>query len=1816
MNELESFYVSTRLTAKAMGNFANQAKATCRQSCICDPDASAMNEDKTKGRLERWSKGSKKRCVTGTDSATPHSHSSASLLEFSSASRSQTLEPRTEADQSIPDPLPPSSYLLWGHSSRKPTQCEGINRVYCCKRCYCTINGAVSCDTTSTVTPNTSEKPMEESGASDSLRKRANYVTDMCHPFCRCEDGASRLLEPVKKSKEREREERERGKKARTGDLRRRSDNQIVGPLVRRSSHPISIADDRSNFPVPFPPGSPLQTRNDGPPNSKEALLPVPTWLPAPKFARPKPPKELICSGKDKPFCKDRCICNSDGTLLCNKKFQAALKSLVGIAAREQALGSLMNKMASVVAKCGVVCHCGNGFSDMGVGAVGRSEGGTTGVGFGGVGVGARFRTKVVGREGMTHGKAIMRRDEHTISSLLAAQGTSSSVPTSLHTRGGVGFSTKLPSLGLPGFLPSSGSLTGLVCTGLSMDRGFCDRRCRCTSSRTVVCDTLAQFQATTWTTPKRSRAEAEAMARGWTEGYTETCAPKCSCDGRKRKMEDMTSTDQMSNRHSPRLSPQNPPVPAVSSIHPRSNAAFGMKRPTRSNSQPLNRDSELSGSLQCAGQGSRDLDTLFCEARCQCTARGTVDCESESQAKAVELVKRKWSQEHVEMMTRKADAAITDECRAICNCGHILERPRLEDKDIKTTLQSSLNSSPSDSGSHDVSSIPHPLLHPRSGTLSSAAGTLSSTGESSNQPSRVTSPPTGDIKPRLKPKKYIECYSSDQSQLENCEAGCQCTPFGTITCDRYNEAAIEHAIKLATRKGTRTREWALLKITEHSLKQLVECAPICSCYDKPGVGNIRVATKTVKQSTKKTEATRDLSLPATGLLQPRSDTEVPIPEQPIPSKTPASSRTSLVRCAGANMEYGWNARHCEERCHCTSAEGVVCDGDATAEVAALKSSMGADDAEKFVDWNRATIASECTKVTCDLNLPHAIQGLRLRLSRQATDDKIRIYTDTMTSICSDRCRCHANAAPRIAADTTNVKVARLKPKPSLNPIIPRGIANSPGKVELVCTGSESRYCLQECYCAGYDIVKCDRNPPPMIQAFRNSMSEERAKREIATYISDLEGRCGHSCQCIAHGTKRRAESVLEHSHSIQPRSPPGPSSPVSPTQLTLACGQECRCVKGSGAYSTKKRKAEEQLSRLILPRSSVEVSRNDSRTPPAEASQLTIKPVDTAGLPLQPRSPAGPSTASVRPPLSPNPAPKKAIKVAQPTLRCGDMDGTKSIWCEDRCDCTPEGRLRCEKKSAGAIRAFTGTPSPEGGVITEKMAVELVMHASSKVVGLCSELCDCGKGPRGDTRERWRKQNRGGLSEVEFERHLGAPFDWGKLAGKDTAWTGKAGAQWNIPPSISVPAPLPTGTPAEPATASSSNQPPNPSTSSLQRRSAVRPPVVVLLHIECFDPKSHTCEKSCYCNPQGTISCNRNAAAAVEALSGTRIGDVVMTVAMAGQKVKAREVEMIKKCSGFCYCAEGPGKNKGPGYRIWLSRQRGNKPKAPLEKAENQAPVLRRALDGPSPFKPSARHGSSSRPQGELKHVKRLECVDAGAHTCQNSCHCDPVTGLVICDTLSEDASGVFAGSEGSPVTKQMGERIRTATLAQVQEVCGQLCQCVDRSGKGDKSQKVSGTRAQRAKQYAAMAIARVPRLALRGLEGPSTSEGVSHTESLVPSPPKVALKPAKQLLCVDPTSHTCETSCRCDPTSGEVTCDKKFEETMTILMSTTLPSGTLIPQEEAAARVNAKAAALAEKCAPFCYCVDKPGKSKQDEQEEWAAQMARGRKNLASGG
>lgn len=71
-----------------------------------------------------------------------------------------------------------------------------------------------------------------------------------------------------------------------------------------------------------------------------------------------------------------------------------------------------------------------------------------------------------------------------------------------------------------------------------------------------------------------------------------------------------------------------------------------------------------------------------------------------------------------------------------------------------------------------------------------------------------------------------------------------------------------------------------------------------------------------------------------------------------------------------------------------------------------------------------------------------------------------------------------------------------------------------------------------------------------------------------------------------------------------------------------------------------------------------------------------------------------------------------------------------------------------------------------------------------------------------------------------------------------------------------------------------------------------------------------------------------------------------------------------------------------------------------------------------------------------------------------------------------------------------------------------------------------------------------------------------------------------------------------------------------MAILMATKLPSGALISHEEAAARVSAKVAAISEQCAQFCHCVDKPVKAKNDKQEQWAAQMARGRKNLAGGG
>jgi len=3119
--EVTAFSVSTHNSATAMASFRDQAMTTCQPSCRCDPGAKSGTEDIEEDERGRWKKRITKDAVRRSDHGSSRTPSSSSPpeIELCSANPSRALQPRTDAGQSAPDLLPASSSLLWVDKTFRLTQCNGVNRVDCQNCCYCTLSGTVECDMRSSITYKSLLKSMEGSKANDLVNQRAKRMTDSCRPVCRCEKGPSKSSKPVKESKERKREERERGKKARTSDIRKESRNQIMDPLGPPSSTSNSNVQNGNTSPILLSSSLSLQARNDAEPSSsKEKLVPAPAWppppvwLPPPRFARPKPLKEIFCSGKDKPYCKDRCGCNSDGTLLCTKKFQAGLQSLVGVAEREMALDLVIQQMAGVVAKCGLVCHCGDGISEMGLGALGLGDGTGTRAGFGGVGVGPKFRTKVVGREGMTHGKAILKRTADTappplrvLSSLpshmivgnsaaspLSASGRfprvtchsnpkskqfciqrcfcttaehvsckmlegaqiaallrhgfsstearftaklltedategcvsvcacpakgdpsgrkpleklpeslfyrfseiSASSGSTLQPRSGGGSSTEFPDLGLPTFTPASGALTGLTCGVFFMDYNFCDTRCRCTAFRTVVCDKLTQFQLDHWKKQKMSHAKAEAMVEEWTQQSTEKCATLCSCSGsmsgNKRKKGEVKRSIHTSNRLSPPSSPVNHSSPAAPRLRARTDASSATEMPPVVRSRSPFKGLEPGSPLRCTGHHPRGMDSRFCKARCQCNPAGRIYCEKDSRKKIAELMKKKpWSRETAELMTRKVEAVVTEECKAICTCEDGMESLPKENS-VRKTREKTMTLPRPNSGPQDVSPIPFPILHPRSGLSPSTRG-------SSNRPVRISSPPS--VKPKQHPElgKFLECYSSEQNLLDDCEARCYCTSTGSVKCDKLNEDAIDAATGSVTKEGIMTKEWATLLVTQHSERTLQNCEPICACHDKPGLGRYRTVNKPGMESPKGGSAKgggssipqgiiieyRDLSHSALGHLQPRSDAGFSTPRKGKSLQPPALDSHSPVKCRTSNMPYGWNARHCQARCYCTvmgeiicdigskeeiagltqsmelsnakrfvssnrktitreckrlchcppvdrtgkdtfyspiryhaatpkhpfqrrsgvrsyhsgspalsasspfqpgyafrsmapgpplrcddvafrtnhckarcqctSGKGIFCTGNAGSEVVALAQTHGQQQAIEFVEMNRRTIEKECgeictctkqeppkrtyprsilpvnvspnpsasslshtcfrgnngrseqgvqagitglaqgriqargdappsneilpppsppvssplnttlrdkyvvlkcksdeeleavcqrrcfcdptanldkikcdilsqamlvwmmrpdgsqgkskmkpelfgmasssqekitkdckaacscTKLTtqhfrnetdevraspqamaallseiemhqaterkartlvdnfrkmgiqrrsdtghvnlqsirpsqkstpntnapisivlkcwgaqesecrrrcvcksgaietdidcdigaeaklqrltapggpmktgilpqliaqigrrreeitkecqsvcscsearpyrsfstsrvdlmdprfqsiihqyrdqphgdlhlrsdlhprsdvaqstleglsrpptspptspsnkgairlecnnhaktqkcrhhcdctsyetiqchkngpfeqlksdeamdtaeedaltttaeeskeiitrecieacicrntrkslaatlssmslssksrtisktkaksksggrgekmkekgegvpgraarrelfprnppvasssfisspptltcappsslstnclnqcrcaidgnilCDLNLPAAIEGFRLRLPLHAADEQIRMYTSFMKSICTGPCNCGPNPVPGIAVNPSDVKVLHLNLKTSLNPIQPRGspdrgfpdISSSPAasNIKLTCSGSESRYCEVDCYCSDEGTVKCDRKLPPVIKAFQGSMTKERAEVEQRRYVSDMENLCGHICRCVE--SKRKAESVLEHSHAIRPRSAAGPSSPVSPTiatadtfktydsicagpdstlcdkhcycnihhtfscdrytsqvakslngvvsegimqfhvrdwvmKTTTTCRRSCRCERELSLPSQStgkvgmKRKAVEQMSRPLQPRSGVgpsssqvhpparvshsvgqltctgpdakictdhficnedgvvvcqrevsevaalfvgstspewadsyakgwiarmtatcvgachcaegpgvvshekkrkatelpsaegsggafkkwkapeppsrlhprsdagsanyfaplrpatsssqtmvkppsrpiqphsdmglstsraptcdgadrlmcishcscnqdgvvvceqkilriaakylhntipesadrfsrewikkvtpqcraichcgegsgEVERNGkvmglhssiqprsdagpsaiglrsrlpatsisqsgvkparpircagprkkrceehcicksnpsakdhismqcswqakeaiaaltglntakgvltkematekvmssldrdtvtcmtwcnctddadawvanaeqdwamlqkqvqvqsssreevsqnrltSSAPPAAASELNIEAVESGGLPLQPRSAAGPSTAGIKPPLDPNIPAKKIVKITKPILRCGAEEEPKEIWCHDRCECSPEGRIVCTKKAAAAIKALTGTPSPKDGIIiTKLMAEECIAHVSKNVAGLCSQICDCGKGPRGDTRERWRKQHRGGRNDEEFDEHITKPFIFSGKAKQDTAWTGKTKAQRDLLLSISH------GTSPQPrsdidaSTNTSPSQPPKPSGLSAQRRSPAGPSMFVPLnqiHIECIDPMSHGCEDSCYCTPEGIISCNKNSARATKALTGTKVGTAVITAEMAEESVAAGAIKLAKKCGGFCHCADGPSKTGGGVYDKWKSRQRGSK--VALEKAR----YLPRGLAGPSSSQPSSQPGKSPATYTEYTPYKYLECTKDRDGRCEPHCNCDPNTGIMTC---GEEHNKMLARTWGNNMAKQQLEQFITAMVARATEMCSRFCQCVDRptKRKGDMGEKWIENQPKAKK--AAKATDDTTGLVARSLGAPSTSKGSSRTGSYSPSPPTFNIKPSKQMVCVDPKSHDCEASCRCDPDSGEITCDKKAEKAVAAM------TGTSMTEEQAATQVKTRTIALTEKCSQFCYCIDKPGKSRSDKHEEWINKMQRGRKTGANGG
>lgn len=694
--EVTAFWSSTQNSATAMAKVTNQAMATCQPSCRCHSDARPKVGKRENDGRGRWKRRPTRSTVRRSEQEPCHPPSSYSRGENapSSAVRSHALQPGTDAGQSAPSLYLPSSYPFWADKDLGTTQCKGVNRTDCQKHCYCTLYGTVDCSMTSTITLNALTKSMGNFKAKDLVNQQAKHVTEHCRPVCRCGGGPSGSSRPADKSEEREREAMENQKKTLTEDLQRRSENRIVNLVAPPSSTFTSNVHQWSSFPnlpLPFPP---LQARSDAQPGgSKENPLPASAWLPPPRFAGPEPPKAIICKGKDEPFCKDRCGCNSDGTLLCNKKLQAGLQSLVGIATRETALGLAMQQIPGVMAKCGLICRCGKGISNIKFGTIGVGEGLGTTPSVGAVGAGRTFRTKVARREGMPHGRLITKRTDN------ASPSTPAPLTSSLRVHSSPAVSPIQPqtesssAMQMPAVVSSKSLYKGLEpnsrlrCTGddpHGMDARFCLERCECTPEGRVNCEEMSQKKKAEIIKKKPwPQNTVQYMMRKVDTVIAGECKAICTCEhtmGRPPKPDSTRKTAERplpsarsSSKHRDTSSMAFPILQSRSGLSPSTRESSNL--PVRVASPPSVKPKEYPEHrrfIECHSSKINLLDE--CEARCYCTFSGFIKCDKLN-AQAIDAVTGSvtkdgvMTQEWATLLVTQHSQRTLYKCEPICAC-------------------------------------------------------------------------------------------------------------------------------------------------------------------------------------------------------------------------------------------------------------------------------------------------------------------------------------------------------------------------------------------------------------------------------------------------------------------------------------------------------------------------------------------------------------------------------------------------------------------------------------------------------------------------------------------------------------------------------------------------------------------------------------------------------------------------------------------------------------------------------------------------------------------------------------------------------------------------------------------------------------------------------------------------------------------------------------------------------------------------------------------------------------------------------------------
>ena len=401
--------------------------------------------------------------------------------------------------------------------------CFGQDAAFCKERCYCNLYNALSCDRRFESGVKALAGVLSTENAINVTLKYTVAVLNECSKVCSC-------LQP-----------RARGNKS-EAQLRDERRGRVLLRLYPKRS------DDRSTSLAPFTSFSPLQTRSDAHFLDGERIFrpqpksrPPPLILPQPRFAPSASPEEIESTEEERLFCRERCRCSPDGSLLCNKKFVAGHKSLVGIMARDKALETVMRQTAAVAAQCGLVCHCGDILGGMGLSALGAGEKRGTGVGLGLVGVGARLKVEIVRGEGDIHGKAIAKRARDAI--LFPSTAENPSLPP-LYARSGVGPSASKATSSFPPSNAASSSgprnhFTPVNCHSNPMANQFCKERCFCTPAGLVSCEKWAGAQIAALNRLGIPLQSAKQTARIYTEENTKECGLICDCSEEAGKEEE-----------------------------------------------------------------------------------------------------------------------------------------------------------------------------------------------------------------------------------------------------------------------------------------------------------------------------------------------------------------------------------------------------------------------------------------------------------------------------------------------------------------------------------------------------------------------------------------------------------------------------------------------------------------------------------------------------------------------------------------------------------------------------------------------------------------------------------------------------------------------------------------------------------------------------------------------------------------------------------------------------------------------------------------------------------------------------------------------------------------------------------------------------------------------------------------------------------------------------------------------------------------------------------------------------------------------------